>query len=166
MKKIFLLLSLLSLGACTTTQNISPPAIHVPRSLSEQQTQSAILYSLTNAPTLEISSKKIKILNEALTEYGVTKQYWFYDGQDKNVVNASFKFETYYMRVKITYNNKVHRIKLKIVDSKNLKQSGDSIHRHALVFLNQLDKNIRSTLAGFDRINYHHSPNTLRKKIK
>lgn len=166
MKKIFLLLTLLSLVACTTTQNISPPAIHIPRSLSDQQTQSAILYTLTNSPTLKISSKKINILNEAIKEDGVTKQYWFYDGQGQNVVNASFKFKTYYMRVKITYNNNAHRIKLRIVDSRNLEQKGDSIHRNALVYLNQLDRNIRSTLAGFDRINYHPAPNELRKKIK
>ncbi len=157
---------MLTLVACTTTENISPPAIKVAQSLSKQDTEYAILFALTNAPTAKLSPKKIQILNAAVNEYGSQKQYWFYDGQGKDVINASFKYRSYYMRVKISYKDK--NINLKIVNSRNLKQKNDPInggriHKKALVYLGGLDRNIRSTLAGFERINYQQKSN---KKIK
>jgi len=153
MKKILLLLSLLTLltlASCTTTQNISPPAINVAPSLSQQDTKSAILFTLTDSPTPNISSEKIKILNAALRDHGRYKEYWFYDGQGNDVINASFVYRHFYMLVKISYKNK--NIKLTIVKSRNLQQDGHTIHKKALVYLGGLDKNIRATLGGFERI--------------
>ncbi|MCK5820214.1 MAG: hypothetical protein KAH18_13470, partial [Psychromonas sp.] len=45
-------------------------------------------------------------------------------------------------------------INLKIVRSVNLKQKGNSIHKKALVYLYELDHNIRSTIGAFERMNY------------
>jgi len=66
------------------------------------------------------------------------------------------------MRIEIQYIDT--EITFKIVDSRNLKQSGNSIHKKALVWLSDLERIVRATLGKYDRVKYEQE--MLNKKIK
>jgi len=83
---------------------------------------------------------------------GTKKQYWFYEGRGRDLINAGFRYRSFYMRAEVRYDEK--EIIFKIVESRNLKQSGDSIHKKALVWLNYLEQDVRATLGAFDRVKY------------
>lgn len=151
MKKLLLLLAVLNLSACTTTENISPASIAIPASLSMSEAEFAIMLTLKGAP--KVSNIAIAITDKILAGvFGVRKQYWFYEGRGQNLVNAGFHYRNFYMRVEISYNEK--DVNFKIVDSRNLKQSGNSIHKKALVWLSHLELDVRETLGAFDRVKY------------
>lgn len=151
MKKLFLLLSLITLTACTTTKNISPPPTIIPQSLSKIETEYAIMSALKGAPKTTNVSVEItdKVLDAVL---GVKRQYWFYEGRGKGLINAGFHYRSFYMRAEVSYNDK--EVNFKIVDSRNLKQSANSIHKKALIWLSYLERDVRATLGAFDRIKY------------
>ena len=151
MKKLLLLLVVLTLSACATTKNISPPPTMIPSSLSKAEAQYAIMSALKDAP--KETNVGIKITNQIFgAALGVRKQYWFYEGRGKGLINAGFHYRSFYMRVEIYYNDK--EVNFKIVDSRNLKQSGNSIHKNALIWLSHLERDVRATLGAFDRIKY------------
>lgn len=151
MKKILLLVVLLSLVACTTTKNISPPPTKIPTSLSKAEAEYAIISALKDAPKENNAGVEItdNILRAVL---GTRKQYWFYEGRGRDLINAGFRYRSFYMRAEVHYDDS--EVNFKIVESRNLKQSGDSIHKKALVWLNYLERDVRATLGAFDRIKY------------
>jgi len=153
-RAIFLVI--IFLAACTTTKNISPPATLIPPTLSKEEAEFAIILSLKNAPKSEQQSAGMemanKILNYALGEGYSRRQYWFYEGRGRDAVYAGFHHRKFYMRTEIRYNDR--EVIFKIVDSRNLKQSGSSIHKKALQWLGYLERDVRATLGAFDRIKY------------
>jgi len=155
MKKIILILIIL-LGGCTTTRNISPPPTLIPPILSKEEAEFAIISSLNDAPIAKEQSAGMgmanKILGYVLGENYSRLQYWYYEGRGKNAVYAGFHYKNFYMRTEIKYNDT--EITFKIVDSRNLKQSGKSIHKNALVWLNKLERNVRANLGKYDRVKY------------
>lgn len=165
MKKITLVLIILLVG-CTTTRNISPPPTLIPPTLSKEEAESAIILSLKDAPMAKEQSAGMgmanKILGYVLGENYSRLQYWYYEGRGRDAVYAGFHYKNFYMRTEIKYNDT--EITFKIVDSRNLKQSGNSIHKNALVWLNSLERDVRTNLGKYDRVKYEQE--MLNKQIK
>jgi len=172
MKKITLVLIILLVG-CTTTRNISPPPTLIPTALSKEEVASVILFSLRDAPVIREQTVENKTTNRILgmvdrvldSALGNNRfrQYWRYEGRmGKDTIYAGFHYKNFYMRTEIKYNET--EITFKIVDSRNLKQSGDYIHKNALVWLSRLERNVRANLGTYDRVKYEQE--MLNKQIK
>jgi len=165
MKKLTIIFYILLVG-CTTTKNISHPPTLIPPTLSKEEAESAIILSLKDAPTVKEQGAGIEITNKVLrTVLGDAysrRQYWYYEGRGRDTVYAGFHYKNFYMRIEIQYTDT--EITFKIVDSRNLKQSGNYIHKKALVWLSRLERIVRSYLGKIDRVKYEQE--MLNKQIK
>jgi len=157
MKKLFLLpILLLLFTGCRTTLNVSPPPTSVPPSLTAEEVERAILFTLKDAPAEYVGSPGYQIadrlLGLAFGESYSRRQYWFFEGRGDHAVYIGYHNRNHYMRVEAKYDDK--NITYKIVDSRNLRQSGDRIHENAFVFLSYLERNVRTSLGAYDRYKY------------
>lgn len=154
--KSMIFLAAIFLVACATTRNVSPPATLVPPSLSKEEAEFAIILSLSGAPQWNQDGPEAeraeRILAYAFGEEKPRRKHWFYEGRGPNLVYAGFRYRAHYMRAEIKYSET--EVTFKIVDSRGLRQSGNSIHKMALKWLGSLERDVRITLGAYDRVKY------------
>lgn len=97
---------------------------------------------------------KTEVIVERITNRTRSRhQYWYYEGKrGKDIIYAGYHRKKFYMRIEIKYSE--DNLVFTIVDSKNLRQSKRSIHKSALIWLNELERKIRINLGKYDRIKY------------
>jgi len=143
---------LIFLSGCTTTANISPKPTPIPCALSKEETRQAIMATLNDSPKKKLTQgqeRTDKLLGFFLGEGYSRSQYWFYEGSGRDIVYTGYHNGNHYMRVEVRYSET--DITYEIVDSKNLKQSHDSIHKNVFVWLGNFDRIIRANLGKYER---------------
>jgi hypothetical protein len=161
MKKLVLVALMLILSACKTTENISPPPIAIPSGFTENEIKAAILMAtmdqrgdgLTAGQRITDHAIGAILNNYASAGYSTN---WFFESNDGRIVYVGYRSGIYYMHVSVDYNT-MTGIKLKIVDSKNLKQDGDVIHKRALQWLDSFENRLRVTLGLVARRKFENS---------
>ena len=150
MKKIFLVLIVLTLYGCNTTKIIEPLPTNIPANLTKDEVYSAIIVSLKDAPKVPSSVQKTGDDDFNWMDGAINsgKQYWHYEGQDNDVVHAGFYYKRFYIRADVTYGKDY--IKYTIVDSRNLKQTNGRIHGKAYTWLALLEGDVRMALGRID----------------
>lgn len=152
----------ISLASCVTVPNVSPPPIVVPKGLATADIEKAIVASVPGSPTATNLSPGQQMTDTVLSSipvggfganYGGARTRnasggngWFFEGRDTNVVFIGFQHREFYIRVAAQYDTT--NITLKILESRNLKQSEDRIHRTAIVWLSSLEGRIRYNLGA------------------
>ena len=76
----------------------------------------------------------------------VFKGQWFYEFESGNTIYAGYNIRSHYLNVAVNFNEK--GIKTIICNSKNLKQTEDSIHKKARLWKETLDTKIRIELSN------------------
>lgn len=110
----------------------------IPESLSKQEVQVAIMIALRESPRKKQPNAGMEMADNILSEvlghnYGRRKQYWFYEGRAEDIIYAGFNHKSFYIRAEINYGGDF--IKYRLLESRNLKQSGNSIHKNAIAWL-------------------------------
>jgi len=161
MRKLLVVVVLLLLGACKTTANISPAPISIPSGFTESDVKAAILMATMDqrgdglTAGQRITDHAIgAILNNYSTAGYSTN--WFFESNDGRLIYVGYRNGLYYMHVSVDYNT-MTSIKLKIEDSKNLKQDGDVIHKRALEWLDNFENRLRVTLGLVARRKFENS---------
>src|SRR5215467_8108312 len=139
-------------AACSTVQNVSPPPISVPSKLTENDTELAILMAITDravppklAPGEKVTDSVLSaVIDPATNNTRRQRGPWHFEDRQPGIVYAGFEERRYYMRVAVRYNPR--NVTMEIVDSRNLKQSEDRIHKRAFVWLGQFEQRVRRAL--------------------
>lgn len=163
--QIILACWVISITGCVTVPNVSPPPIVVPKGLASADIEKAIVASVPGNPTAKNLSPGQEVTDTVLSSIpvgGFGANYsgartrnasggngWFFEGRDTNVVFVGFQHREYYIRVAAQYDTT--NITLKILESRNLKQSEDRIHRTAILWLSSLEGRIRYNLGVLAR---------------
>ena len=137
--------------SCTTVPNVSPPPIQVPAGLAASDVELAILIAVADPPEppdLNPGQQiTVNVLNAIVgTQHSADRhrQPWFFEAREVGAVIAGFQRGQFYMRVKVRFDER--EITLTIVESRNLSQTGDLIHRGAFSRLQTLENRIRRAL--------------------
>jgi hypothetical protein len=143
---------LVCLVACKTSWISRIQELEVSPGLSSQQVEFVILASLAdNPPPLELSPE-LEITDRALQAWfggfyrsaRTSSGNWFLEGRSPGVVYAGLQRRSHYLRVGLHYDEA--KIRFVIEDSRNLKQSHWRIHRSAVVWIQELEIDIRRSL--------------------
>jgi hypothetical protein len=143
---------LVCLVACKTTLISKIHDLEVPPGLSSQQVEFVILASLADNPPPRELSPELEIGDRALQAwfgpfYRSARTHsgnWFLEGRSPDVVYAGLQRRSHYLRVGLHYDRS--EIRFVIEDSRNLKQSRWWIHRSAVVWIQELEIDIRRSL--------------------
>lgn len=130
---------------CTTVPNRPTAPIPVPYGLTENQVQIAILSAMDQpSPKLsqgaEITDRALSV---ALPGYG-DRRNWYFEDRRPGIIYAGYQRRNWYMRVAVRYDTRV--VTLFIEESRNLKQSGNKIHKTAIAELHTLEDRLRRSL--------------------
>jgi len=142
--------------------NAGLPPIDVRYGLDVKDVELGILLGIANpspAPTLDpgqaIGDDLLPAVLAGATRARGPDRPWFYTGRDPGLVFAGYERGDVGMRVAIRYDDEM--ILLRIVESRNLGQTGDFISESAFALLGDLDDRIRrSVLAVAQRNRYGH----------
>jgi hypothetical protein len=134
---------------------VMPPATKIPSNLTVSDVEFAILNTVGDVAKNTSTGMDLtyKLLSYGLggNDWG-RRQYWFYEGKEDNSMLVSFHYKVFYFQVRLTYGGDY--IQYEITESRNLKQSGNKIHRNTLVWLSGLERNIKASLGRVDRHKY------------
>jgi hypothetical protein len=72
------------------------------------------------------------------------KPGWYPESADPGVIHAGLEKGPYYLRVAIDYDDST--VQTRIVESKQLRQTDDRIHKSAVQWIDQLEMRIRRAL--------------------
>ena len=141
--------TLLVLSGCTVA--LTPRTINVPPNLSTPDVETAIIASLTPPPPEQLNAREQitdRALNAVLRRYRSVEDFpsntWFPESVAPGMVEAGYKRGEYYLRAAIQFDDRT--VNLRVIDSRNLRQNGDRIHKTAVVWLDSLDTQIRRAL--------------------
>lgn len=138
-------------SGCTSYKS-SINYIDVPKGLSKQQVEFAILASLANQPPPEGLSPELEITDRALKAWfgfgynsvSGDRAGWFLEGREGGQIFAGLQRSSYYLRVAIDYSPQ--RVSFHVVDSRNLRETKYTIHRTAVRWIQDLEIAIRRSL--------------------
>jgi len=150
---LVLIVALVAVG-CSTVPKSSIGHIDVPPGLSPQQIEFAILAALADDPPPEDLSPEVEITDRALKAWfgwryksmstrGKSNR-WFLEGRSPGRITAGTERGSHYLRVGISHNS--NRIDFKIEESRNLAETSDRIHEHAVLWIQNLEIEIRRIL--------------------
>ena len=97
-------------------------------------------------PGQQIADKALKVAFWPFYRSSKSTGEWFYDGREANVAYARFEFKKFTMRVAAHYSK--DQVTLDIIESENLNQTPEFIHRNSYVWLNDLSTRIRRGLSA------------------
>jgi len=130
--------------------------LKVPSSMTEKEVEIAILFALKDAPKKEYSSEGMQMADDIIGIFlgsaYTGRKYWSYERRGQNVIYSGFHNRSHYLQAEIKYST--NEIQIAIVDSRNMKQDGDRIHKKAPVWLGILEREIRKTIAAIDRYKF------------
>lgn len=167
--RIILACWVVSMTGCVTVPNVSPSPIVIPKGLTLADVDKAIVAAVPGNPAANSRTHGQEVTDTVLSsipvgvgfqsfgqEYSAKQtknaaggNNWFFEGRDTNVVYIGFQHREFYIRVAARYNTT--NITLKILESRNLKQSEDRIHRTAITWLSSLEGRIRYNLGVLAR---------------
>ncbi len=133
---------------------MSPPSISVPKGLSANDVELALVLAVTYRappPTLspgqQITDNVLgAVLGPDYESVGSPKRPWYFEGRDIREVFVGYQNRAYYMRVRADYDDEF--VTLSIEDSRHLSQTETHIHKRAFAFLQQLESAIRRTMGS------------------
>lgn len=149
--RILLLTAAFFLASCKTAPIPTLPVIKVPPGLSVQQVELAILSGILNQRPPESYDPRSDMPDDEFQQL-VWKHYlqsasarsWFPESRSPGVIEAAVNARSHYLRVALAYDTT--SIRMKILESRNLRQSGGRIHKRAVVWLDHLEEHIRREL--------------------
>lgn len=142
------------LGGCYTAKIPVRPAVSVPPLLSEPDVELIILFDLANQPLPPEFTNGERIADNALqAAFGWRYQtaqppraVWFPESVEPGVIYAGYERRNHYLRAAIRYTQS--SVSISIVESRNLYQSGDRIHKNAIAWVDQLEGRVRRALGA------------------
>ena len=143
---------LVCLVACKTTWISNIHDLEVPFDLSSQQVEFAILAALADNPPPADLSPELEITDRALKAWfgpfyqsaRTPGRNWFLEGRSPGVVYSGLQRGSHYLRVALHYDSS--KIRFVIEESRNLRQRGGRIHRSAVLWMQELEIDIRRSL--------------------
>lgn len=151
---IFVFILMLNISGCKTTSinNISP--IYIPKNLSAKESKAAIVQAAIGNKSPDIKSNWESVVDSLLSAkvFGYrsplrNNRSWYVEEVDDNSVLLGFSSQNYYMRVRLNVTE--NPIMPQIEESKNLRQSGGSIHKSAVQWIENFSVRARSMLGAF-----------------
>jgi hypothetical protein len=140
-------------SSCTAA--IHPrPAIPIPSNLSPQDAEIILLFTIANQPLPPEWSPGERIADQAMQALFGRWRYqsaqpvgqWFPESVAPSILVVGRQVGVLYMRVEMRVN--AAGVTTRILDSRNFNQSEGHIHPTALVWLDELETNIRRTLGS------------------
>ena len=145
------LVVLLLLAACRTAPLENPEPIAVPRGLTAQQVEVAILAGILNKPPPDDYRPGGDMDRETFDEFvwhhflvDARTRSWFPESRQRGLVVAAVNTRGHYLKVEIRHDTEL--VTIQVVESRNLQQSGGRIHKRALAWLRNLEVHIRREL--------------------
>jgi hypothetical protein len=144
-----LLLTLLWLPSCKTTQ-FSSERIHVPPGLRLDQVEVALVAALANYQIVPGLDPRMLTAENAMNSlYGFTgsaskQNRWVPESRAQSTMVAGYRWRSHYLQIVMKYDQA--NVQLYIGDSRNLRQSGDTIHKGAIVRIRDLGRRIERSL--------------------
>jgi hypothetical protein len=143
---------LLVMLGCRTTWIGSGDSIAVPAGLEGEQVELAIMKALASRPrsndgpdiVVDIGQFSARIDTDAFDQ-DPAQEGWHAESIEGDVVYAGFYRGAHYLRVAIGHDPR--EVRVRIVSSRNLKQSGHRIHKNAKIWVAQLEDRIRRQLS-------------------
>lgn len=147
---IAILVVSVALVSCRTTEIKSLPVVYVPAGLVATDVKAAIVQAVAPQPIPEgtnwqhitdslLSAKVIGYRSEFRR-----RRTWFVEGFEPNAVVVDYDNGKHYMRLRLAISPEA--ISPTILESRNLDQSGNSIHKNALEWIDRLCGDIRVSL--------------------
>ena len=142
----------LGLLSCRTVPNVSTVPIQVPAGLAAGEVEYAILMGIgvpTETPGLSPGQQITdNLLSSVWGRYNSAaprrEPLLYFEAREAGAVFAGFQHRHFYMRVKIRFDDR--EIALRVVESRNLRQTETRIHRWVLPHLRTLENRIRVAL--------------------
>ncbi|MEX2207671.1 MAG: hypothetical protein WEF50_15705 [Myxococcota bacterium] len=142
----------LLLAGCKTVPIEQRAPIAVPKGLTANDVEVAVLYDLANqnipadlTPGERIADSAMKAL--FLFRYQTVsdrKPGWYPESAEQGVIYAGFEKGPFYLRVAIEYTDSA--IQTRLIESRNLSQTNTRIHKAAVLWIDQLEMRIRRSL--------------------
>ena len=146
MKKIlgvlFIIGFLLPISACKTMDINSSQAFIVPDELTQQDAVDAIVNSVN--PEGTPSKLKQKKYFGPFSQMSSSQGFWYIEDVNNNSVIVGFDNGKHYFSTEYIVSD--GKISKKILSSRNLKQSENSIHKAVFGWLGQLDSRIKQSM--------------------
>jgi len=153
MRHTHLALAVLALVlGCKTITNEQRAAISVPAGLNANDVQTAILYDLANQnlptdlqPGEQIADNAMKaIFLYRYQSASGRKPGWYPEAVEPGIVFAGFEKGSHYLRVAVEYTDSA--VQIRLIESRNLSQSDNRIHKAAITWIDQLEIRIGRAL--------------------
>ena len=154
----FLIALVLILQACTTTNINSAQPISIPQNLTKQEVKLAILAAVYPEKAPREWTPAEQMADRALSAYfgyaysRNSKGHWFVEEVRPNSVLIGFENRAHYFRTEYIIENA--QIIQRIDGSRNLKQSGNSIHKAVFKWLGGLESKTRASMGNISAMKY------------
>lgn len=143
---------LLLVSACTTAPLSSIGSIQVPASLAPHHVEYAILAALADRPPPDTVGPDVEITESVLrTWFGWDYKTdpnrqagWFLEGRGPGRVVVGRERRRHYLRMAIVYD--ASWVRFEVLESHNLRQSETRIHERAILWIQELEVEIRRSL--------------------
>jgi len=151
-KRVFVLFSLLvTLASCSTVPLPEAIEIEVPPGLTAQQVELAILSGILNQrppetydPRVGLSELEFQALVWNHYLRSASARSWFPESREPGYVVAAVSARRHYLRVGISFDTQT--ISIRLLESRNLRQSDTRIHERVPLWLDRLEEHIRREL--------------------
>jgi hypothetical protein len=105
----------------------------------------------TLTPGQQITDNVLSAVIGGYDSVSTPRQYWYFEAREPRTVYAGYQNRQVYMRVAVRYD--ASNVTMTIVESRNLKQDENSIHKTAFAYLQTLEGRVRRTLGIIARRN-------------
>ncbi len=146
-----ILLGLLWTVGCRTLPLPAPYTLPVPMGLTAQQIEVAVLAGILNMrppreydPTKELPREEFDRLIWLRFVGTARSRGWFPESREGETIYAAVYRREHYLRAAIEPQGR--NLRIRIVESRNLKQNGRRIHKRAVKWLRNLEAHIRREL--------------------
>jgi hypothetical protein len=154
MKLLSLTLLVCTLASSCTVAMQPRPTIPIPSNLSPHDAEIVLLFAIANQPLPPEWSPGERIADQAMQALFGRWRYqsaqpagqWFPESVAPGILIVGRQVGVLYMRVEMQVN--ATGVTTRILDSRNMHQSESRIHPTALVWLDNLETNIRRTLGS------------------
>jgi len=143
--------------------NTGLPPINVRYGIAVEDVELGILLAIANpsvapelAPGQTISDDLLPAVLAGATRARGPDRPWYFIGRSAGLVFAGYERDDISMRVAIRYDNEL--VLLRIVESRNLGQTEDSIYQDAFTRLADLDERIRRSVITVAQRNRYDQP--------
>ena len=150
--RIATLLSLVAALGCRTAPIPAPYVIPVPKGLTSQQTEVAVLAGILNTsppadydPTKPLSDQEFNtLLWQKFVGSARAGRSWFPESREGRTIFAAVNTRGLYLRAAIETD--VDQVRISIVESRNLSQGDGRIRKRAIQWIDNLEAHIRREL--------------------